>query len=227
MLGLASVLVGALLQPPHVPLLGPRGRVLVVPGPVVLEVPHLAGSAPRLGDPPPLHPVAVGGRLVERVAPLGGSRGLGAVSHVDGEAVDPAVLEAVASEEVVGGGVGTVLELALDAYVNAVGDDVLGPGVVLAIGMRAVLNVSLGGDMIYARTVVIVLAKERIARKEDTEAGIRLTRFVGFAWDDITVVKRSIVFSNCNNDIVRRLRQLKWKGSVQKKFYQVTCANSV
>ena len=108
-------------------------RELEFPSTVVAKVADLPVPLPVDRDEFALDLGAVRAVLVERVAEQTAGRTV--LRHVDREAVDFAVTEAVAREEIVRGSVASVFHLALHPDINASGTDVLGVGVIRAVGL--------------------------------------------------------------------------------------------
>ena len=109
---------------------------MVFPAGIVAVVLHLTVPNPVLGDPEPTNLGSVEGVFgitVEVVAPqsLGLTDGF---AHVDGVTVNLSVLETVAGQEIILGGIGSVFELTLDTDVDTGGVNVVGPNVLLFIG---------------------------------------------------------------------------------------------
>ena len=139
-LGLASLLIGSRSGPVFELLssassAGVGRLVLVIPASIVSEVLDLAVPLPLLCDPESTNAASVDrvlGVLVEGITPQ--SFGLTKrFAHVDGVPVNLTVLETVAGQEVVLGGIRSVLEFALYADVDTSRNNVLGPDPWLAI----------------------------------------------------------------------------------------------
>lgn len=118
----------------------------------MFEIPHFSIPAPRLSNHLTDNLGTVRGRLMPLIT-TDTTRGTG-LGHVSGKTVQLTVLESVSRQEIILGGIGTILEFALHSYINTEWNNVLGPDVRISI-VACVICITKSGDWVWDKKLAI------------------------------------------------------------------------